>query len=131
MIFLASQKDINVENPSPSDLYSMGTVGVVMRMLKLPDGRVRILAQGLIRARIESYEEDGPYIAAKVEVVHEPEKAEKTLDEQKAKELEKKVRTATFNLEDFLRLQGKSLEVEWCDHDSSTDAKNMSVLINP
>ncbi|HET7319847.1 MAG TPA: LON peptidase substrate-binding domain-containing protein, partial [Nitrospirota bacterium] len=41
MIFLASQKDINVENPSPSDLYSVGTVGVIMRMLKLPDGRIK------------------------------------------------------------------------------------------
>ena len=51
MIYLASQKDINVENPSPSDLYSMGTVGVIMRMLKLPDGRIKILVQGVSRAK--------------------------------------------------------------------------------
>jgi len=51
MIFLTSQKDINVENPSPSDLYSVGTVGVIMRMLKLPDGRIKILVQGVARAK--------------------------------------------------------------------------------
>jgi len=45
------QKDINVENPAPSDLYSIGTVGVIMRMLKLPDGRIKILVQGVSRRR--------------------------------------------------------------------------------
>jgi len=80
MIILLTQKDMEVEDPKREDVYEMGTVALIMRMLKLPDGRVRILAQGLIRARIESYEEDMPYIAAKVEVVHEPEKAEKTME---------------------------------------------------
>jgi ATP-dependent Lon protease len=61
MIFLASQKDINIENPSPSDLYSMGTVGVIMRMLKLPDGRIKILVQGVSRARTVKFVQKEPY----------------------------------------------------------------------
>jgi len=47
MVVLMSQKDINVEAPSPDDLYSVGTVCMIIRMLKLPDGRVKILVQGL------------------------------------------------------------------------------------
>ena len=77
MILLLTQKDMSVEEPKREDVYEMGTVALIMRMLKLPDGRVRILAQGLIRARIESYEEEGAYVTAGISVVHEPDKPEK------------------------------------------------------
>jgi ATP-dependent Lon protease len=50
MILLASQKDLDKEEPTAEDLYSVGTAAVIMRMLKLPDGRIRILVQGLARA---------------------------------------------------------------------------------
>jgi ATP-dependent Lon protease len=66
MIFLASQKDINIENPSPSDLYSMGTVGVIMRMLKLPDGRIKILVQGVSRARTVKFVQKEPYYLVEI-----------------------------------------------------------------
>jgi ATP-dependent Lon protease len=66
MIFLASQKDINVESPSPSDLYSMGTVGVIMRMLKLPDGRIKILVQGVSRAKIAKFVQKEPYYIVEI-----------------------------------------------------------------
>src|SRR3954471_9454769 len=56
MILLASQKDLDKEEPVGEDLYQIGTVAVIMRMLKLPDGRIRILVQGLARAVIESVE---------------------------------------------------------------------------
>ena len=51
MIMLVSQKDVNKEEPAQEDLYKVGTVAIIMRMLKLPDGRIRILIQGLSRAR--------------------------------------------------------------------------------
>src|ERR687889_939123 len=54
MILLVSQKDVDKEEPTQEDLYKVGTVAVIMRMLKLPDGRIRILIQGLSRARIDS-----------------------------------------------------------------------------
>src|SRR5919107_3513954 len=54
MIMLVSQKDVDKEEPSQEDLFKVGTVAVIMRMLKLPDGRIRILIQGLSRARIDS-----------------------------------------------------------------------------
>jgi len=82
MILLLTQKDMEIEDPKREDVYDMGTVALIMRMLKLPDGRVRILAQGLIRARVESFEDDGPFINAEVAVVNEPEKTEKTLESE-------------------------------------------------
>ncbi|MFA5073602.1 MAG: endopeptidase La, partial [Nitrospirota bacterium] len=66
MIFLTSQKDINVENPSPSDLYSVGTVGLIMRMLKLPDGRIKILVQGVARAKTVKFLQKDPYYQVEI-----------------------------------------------------------------
>jgi ATP-dependent Lon protease len=80
MILLLTQKDMEVEDPKREDVYDVGTVALIMRMLKLPDGRVRILAQGLVRARIESFEEEGAHITAEVSVVQEPDKPEKGLE---------------------------------------------------
>ncbi len=73
LILLVSQKETEQEEPAAKDLYLMGTVSVIMRMLKLPDGRIRILAQGLSRAKVESFDEDSkPYLQAKIAVVSEP-----------------------------------------------------------
>ncbi len=66
MIFLTSQKDINVENPSPSDLYTVGTVGVIMRMLKLPDGRIKILVQGVARAKTVKFLQKEPFYQVEI-----------------------------------------------------------------
>src|SRR5262249_31602505 len=66
MILPVAQKNPNVDEPRAEDLHQFGTVSVIMRMLKLPDGRVRILVQGFSRAQVESYNESNPYITAKV-----------------------------------------------------------------
>src|SRR4029079_1199606 len=67
MIMLVAQKDSNIDDPKPEDLHNFGTVAVIMRMLKLPDGRVRILVQGFSRAKVENYDESQPYLIAKVQ----------------------------------------------------------------
>jgi ATP-dependent Lon protease len=54
-VFLATQKDPTVENPSQDDIYRTGTVGRVLRMLKLPDGRVKVLVQGLTKGNIAKF----------------------------------------------------------------------------
>lgn len=82
MILLLTQKDMEVEDPKREDVYDIGTVALIMRMLKLPDGRVRILAQGLIRAKIESFEEEQSFIQAQVSILHEPEMKEKTIENE-------------------------------------------------
>src|SRR5207244_404249 len=72
MILLVSQKNANVDDPKAEDLHDFGTVSVIMRMLKLPDGRVRILVQGFSRAKVEYFDESQAYITAKVQPKTEP-----------------------------------------------------------
>ncbi|HEY5647931.1 MAG TPA: LON peptidase substrate-binding domain-containing protein, partial [Nitrospiria bacterium] len=66
MILMVTQKALDVENPLPKDIHSMGTVGMIMRMLKLPDGRIKILVQGLSRARVVEFTQDDPYYQVKI-----------------------------------------------------------------
>ncbi len=82
MILLLTQKEMEVEDPKREDVYDVGTVALIMRMLKLPDGRIRILAQGLIRAKIESYEDDQGYIQAQISVLHEPDIKESGIENE-------------------------------------------------
>jgi len=80
MILLVAQKDAGNNEPKPEDLYNVGTVVMVIRMLKLPDGRVKILVQGLSKAKIISYVADKPFYKVKVERIKEPsEPKEKSL----------------------------------------------------
>ena len=72
MIMLVSQKDVDKEEPTQEDLFKVGTVAVIMRMLKLPDGRIRILIQGLSRARVDSVNSGSDYVKASVTPVSEP-----------------------------------------------------------
>lgn len=67
MIMLLTQKDLNIENPTTDDLFTVGTVGIIMRMLKLPDGRVKILVQGLTKARVLSFTQTEPMFMAAIE----------------------------------------------------------------
>jgi ATP-dependent Lon protease len=69
LILLASQKDITAESPSPSEIYEMGTVAMIMRMRKLPDGRIKILIQGLAKAHIKEFVATEPYYQVKVSKV--------------------------------------------------------------
>jgi ATP-dependent Lon protease len=78
MILLAAQKRQEEDEPGPDDVHRVGTVALIMRMLKLPDGRIRVLVQGLSRARIESYDEGLPHLQAHIETVTEPEPTEQS-----------------------------------------------------
>ncbi len=71
MLFLATQKEVATEEPAQEDIYPMGTVAMIMRMLKLPDGRVKILVQGLSRARIREFVSTDPGYRVRLEVVEE------------------------------------------------------------
>src|SRR5512136_1989345 len=55
IIMLAAQRDAQNDTPRPEELFPIGTVAAIMRMLKLPDGRIRLLVQGLARARVDSF----------------------------------------------------------------------------
>ena len=105
MIMLVSQKDVDVEEPEQKDLYDVGTVAVIMRMLKLPDGRIRILIQGLSRARVESVDPTGNYVKANLTPISEPLAPENSL------EVEALVRNVRGSMERSANL-GKNISPE-------------------
>lgn len=66
MIFLATQKALDVENPTPEDIHKVGTIGIIMRMLKLPDERIKILVQGISKGMVAEYIQTEPYYSVRI-----------------------------------------------------------------
>jgi len=80
LILVAAQKDLTDEDPLPTRIHSVGVVSQIMRMLRLPDGRIKILVQGLKRARIERYEQERPTYLVRASAIEEPIITEITLE---------------------------------------------------
>ena len=78
IIALVTSKDESIEEPSPDQIYEIGTAAQVHRVLKAPDGTVRLAVQGLERIRLTEYIQEEPYLRARVEVL--PETIEEGLD---------------------------------------------------
>src|SRR5690606_23513500 len=75
IIFLATQKDISMEEPGREDLHRIGTVAYVKQMLKLPNGTIRVLVEGLERGQWKMYEEEEKFTVVEVTAfADEPEK---------------------------------------------------------
>ncbi|MCP4896201.1 MAG: endopeptidase La [bacterium] len=72
LILLLTQQDPNNDNPTTDDLYRVGCVAAIMRMLKLPDGNIRILVQGVSRARVDYFTQQEPYYEARLTRIEEP-----------------------------------------------------------
>jgi ATP-dependent Lon protease len=105
VIMLTAQKDFQNEDPGEDDLYRIGTVAIIMRMLKLPDGRIRILVQGLSRARVDYFIQTAPYFKAKITRIEE------TSGKERGLETEALVRSVKQNLEKSVSL-GKNISPE-------------------
>jgi len=102
LIFLASQKDITEETPSPETIYETGTVAKIMRMRKLSDGRVKILIQGEAKAKIKSFTKTSGTFEVSVE------KVEDTVNAADATEIQNLVKKAKECIEKTIAL-GKAL----------------------
>ncbi|MGL4209179.1 MAG: endopeptidase La [Candidatus Adiutrix sp.] len=72
LVLIVTQKDQSNDEPGEDDIYHVGTVAMIMRQLKMPDGRLKVLVQGLTKARFDSLLFESPYMRAKVEVLPEP-----------------------------------------------------------
>ncbi len=70
-LMLVTQKDPNVENPKSNEIYTVGTVSRILRMLKLPDGSVKALVQGISKARIVRYVKKKDLYLVKIEIISE------------------------------------------------------------
>jgi ATP-dependent Lon protease len=71
LIFLAAQREITDENPSAESIYTVGTIAMIMRMRKLPDGRVKILVQGLTKGTVQDFTQDKPFFKAHIKQIKE------------------------------------------------------------
>jgi len=80
LILVTAQKDLTDEDPLPGRIYSVGVVSQIMRMLRLPDGRVKVLMQGLKKARIVEYVQETPTFLVRIEPIEEPIITEITLE---------------------------------------------------
>ena len=80
MVLLITQKDVNVETPVTDDLYTMGTAGTILRTLKLPDGRLKILVQGLAKAKILKFTQTDPFYIGEIEKVVDEKLPELTIE---------------------------------------------------
>jgi ATP-dependent Lon protease len=99
-VLICTQKDEEVDDPGADDLYSVGTVGMIMRMLKMPDGRLKVLVQGLARARVKDFIRHEPYDEARIELIEEREVSEL------GPEQEALLRTVKEQTEKILSLRG-------------------------
>src|SRR3990172_502670 len=78
LVGLVASKDPELETPGPNDLYRIGTIAIIHRLLRAPDGTVRLLVQGVDRFRVGEFVEKEPYLTARVELA--PEKVEQGLE---------------------------------------------------
>jgi len=103
-LLLMTQKDPGVEIPKQDDLYKVGTVGKVLRMLKLPDGRLKALVQGVAKAKITKYVRKKIWYRVKIEIIPElsPEKPDM--------ETEALMRVVREHSEKILALRGELTE---------------------
>ena len=98
-ILLVAQKDANEDDPSPSDVFDVGTVASVLQLLKLPDGTVKVLVEGFNRATIEEFVREDDYFAARATMLAN--------DQADPAELEALSRTVVTQFEQYVKLNNK------------------------
>ncbi|MDL1957200.1 MAG: endopeptidase La [Candidatus Desulfofervidus auxilii] len=104
LILLITQKEPTIENPTPQDLYEVGTIALIMRQLRLPDGRLKLLIQGLTKARVKEYIQISPFLLAKIKVLEDKKVSEITV------EIEALMRNVKEQSEKILSLKGLDYE---------------------
>ena len=100
LILLATQKDPANDDPKPEDIYSVGTVAMIMKKLKLPDNRIKILVQGLSKATIKTFLKTSPLFSVEIEKVQEIAESEISV------EVEALMRNVKEQCEKILSLKG-------------------------
>ncbi len=84
LVMLAAQKDEQEDEPSADGIRSFGTIGMILKMRKLSDGRIKVLVQGLMRAKIKGYTQSDPCFMARIERINDDEKSGGATAEEEA-----------------------------------------------
>ncbi|HUH76256.1 MAG TPA: endopeptidase La, partial [Devosia sp.] len=98
-ILVVTQKNAQDDDPAPDQIYETGTIATVLQLLKLPDGTVKVLVEGLSRAKIDRYLQTVDYFEAEATVLVEP--------EEDATEVEALARSASTEFESYVKLNKK------------------------
>ncbi|HBI56007.1 MAG TPA: endopeptidase La, partial [Firmicutes bacterium] len=98
-IFLVSQRQANLDNPKPEDLYTVGTVASIKQILKLPGGTVRVLVEGISRAKVVNFLEWEPLFLAEIELLAE--------DDTVTSETEVYMRALLHQFERYIKMSKK------------------------
>jgi len=98
-ILLSAQIDAKTNDPGPEDIYNIGTVGTIVQMLRLPDGTVKILVEGVSRAKISKYDDENKFFNVEVEDLIEEQKSDV--------ETSAIMRSLTEAFEDYTKLNKK------------------------
>jgi ATP-dependent Lon protease len=98
-IFLAAQKSAKTNDPTPDDIYAVGTVGTIVQLLRLADGTVKVLIEGRQRAKVRRYLENGDFFLAEIEEI--PERNEGGV------EVEALIRSVQSTFEVYVKLNKK------------------------
>lgn len=100
LLMLVTQKDATKDNPQEEDLYKVGMVCMVMRTLKLPDGRLKVLVQAMSKAKIKDFVQTDPSYQVSVEVIEDADSGDVTV------EVEALMRTVREQTEKIMSLRG-------------------------
>jgi ATP-dependent Lon protease len=98
-VLLVTQKNASDDDPAKEDIYTIGTIGTVLQLLKLPDGTVKVLVEGSQRARITHYAENPDFFEAYAEVIEE--------GESSSSELQALGRAVVSQFEQYIKLNKK------------------------
>jgi ATP-dependent Lon protease len=98
-ILVVTQKNAQDDDPAPDQIYETGTIATVLQLLKLPDGTVKVLVEGLSRAKIDRYLQTVDYFEAEATTLVEP--------EEDATEVEALARSASTEFESYVKLNKK------------------------
>lgn len=99
-IILLTQKEAAIEDPTENDVYHVGTVGTVLQMLKLPDGTVKVLIEGMERVKISKFIDNPDYMEVEAEILPDA--------EDNSTELEALVRAVLSQFEEYVKLSKKT-----------------------
>jgi len=105
LVLLVAQRTPAAEEPGPDDLYRIGTVGMIMRMIRQPDNRAKVLVQGLCKARVLEVLTLRPFLMARLQCIQEQPLCPVPL------EVEALIRSMRQTLEDFLAMRNLPTEI--------------------
>ncbi|OOE13792.1 endopeptidase La [Fictibacillus arsenicus] len=99
MIFLSTQKEVSIEDPAEEEIYNVGTLSKVNQMLKLPNGTIRVLVEGIQRGKITSFMDEKTHVEVEIELTDDV--------EEKEAETEALMRAVLAQFEQYINLSKK------------------------